>query len=160
MTSEHQTSEPTRAKKGRVSRKVDYRDPSVRRKAGEAKGRLHADIPEGLQGRWVIDEPGRVQSFIERGWKFAIGGQDGSLEEADGRSQAIHVPHSMADERGESVKQYLMLIPQELFDEDRQALWDKHNVIESQMQDGPYGSDLGNAGYVASEGVTLPKGKG
>ncbi len=161
MTEENQIAEPAQARGVRNSRKgdSDWRDPAKRRRPGQRRSRFDAQIPPHLVGRWVLDEPGRVQTFIEKGWMFAVEGKDAITEDAD-RRFAIHIAHASTNRGGESVKQYLMLLPKELYDEDRQARFGRMDDITAEMELGQYASGLGKTGYVASEGVTIPKGKG
>jgi hypothetical protein len=161
MTEENQIAEPAQARGVRNSRKgdSDWRDPAKRRRPGQRRSRFDAQIPEHLVGRWVLDEPGRVQTFIEKGWMFAVEGRDALSEDSD-RKFAIHIPHASTNKGGESVKQYLMLLPKELYDEDRGAMFGRLDEITEEMERGEFASGLGRNGYVASEGVTVPKGKG
>lgn len=159
MSQENETTAQPRAARGARQSEADWRDPAKRRRHGQRRSRFDAQIPAGLKGRWVLDEPGRVQTFIEKGWKFAVEGRD-ALSESDDRRFAIHIAHGSSNKSGESVKQYLMLIPAELYEEDRGALFERLDDITAQMEHGQYGHSLGNKGYVADEGVTIPKGKG
>jgi hypothetical protein len=159
MTEENQTAEPAKARGARPSRHIDYRDPELRRRPGTRKGKLDASVPEGLTGRWVLDLPGRVNEFVERGWKFAEQGRDGVLRESanDAPGNAIRINHALVGEGGESVKQYLMLIPTELYEEDKAFYERRRQEIIEQMETGQYGSDLGDKGYVGAEGARVRK---
>jgi len=160
MTAENQNTEVS-ARGPRTARTAEseWRDPAKRRRPGQRRSRFDAQIPSHLVGRWVLDEPGRVQTFIEKGWLFAIEGKD-AISEIGDRRNAIRIEHASTNRGGESVKQYLMLLPKELYDEDRQAMFGRLDDITAEMELGQYGNNLGKTGYVASEGVTIPKGRG
>lgn len=114
---------------------VDYRSRESRKPLSGLRQRLSADIPAGLTGRWVLDEPGRLSRFIQAGWKFASNA-DGVTREQDDRDGAIYEEHASESRSGQSIRQYLMLIPTELYEQDRAASQAEIDAREQQFQRG------------------------
>lgn len=110
--------------------KVDYRSREHRKPLTGLEQRLSAEVPDGLVGRWVNDTPGRLIRFIQAGWKFASR-DEGVVREQDEAEGAIYEEHALTSERDESVRAYLMLIPEELYREDQAA---KQGVLDAQME--------------------------
>lgn len=126
-----QAAQPEQPKEAKNPSKINYRSRENRKPMTGLNQRLSADIPEGLVGHWFADRPGRVQRAIEAGWMFAHYGVNGVLREDDGREGAIFEEHADTNARGESVRQYLMLIPRELYEEDYAA---KQARLDKQME--------------------------
>lgn len=138
-------------KAAKTPQTVDYRSREHRKPMTGLRQRLAAEIPNGLVGRWVIDEPGRVNQFIQAGWKFATR-EDGVTREQDDRDGAIFEEHALTGRRGESVRQYLMLIPRELYNEDQRAKLAELDRKEESMQAGA------SSQMQAGDGVYIPEG--
>lgn len=133
---------------------IDYRSRESRKPLTGMQQRLAADIPEGFVGRWVNDEPGRIQRFYEAGWKHATRGEKGIIREKDeyDREGAIYEEHVMASANGQSVRGYLMLIPKDLYEEDKrrsQALLDEREEVAQSGQ---------GVGMGAGDHVYVPEG--
>lgn len=108
--------------------KIDYRSAQHRKPLTGLNQRLAADIPSGLRGYWFVDRPGRIQRAIEAGWRFAHQGTSGVMREDDEREGAIFEEHADTNSRHESVRAYLMLIPETIYQQDfaaKQAQLDK-----------------------------------
>lgn len=82
--------------------------------------------------RWVNDEDGRVQRFIEGGWNpttgdgIVIGERTVDASAAPGSVKEKHV--------GRGRKALLMEIDKDLYDEDQQAKADRLNQLETSMK--------------------------
>ena len=137
--------------------KIDYRSAQHRKPLSGLNQRLAADVPKGLRGRWFVDRPGRIQRAIEAGWRFAHNGTNGVMREDDERDGAIFEEHADTNARHESVRAYLMLIPEDLFQQDfdaRQAALDRQMDAIKRGTDSKMG--LGDNSYVPDVQNKMP----
>jgi len=134
-TQAEQASQPNEPKN---PSKIDYRSAQHRKPLSGLNQRLAADIPEGFHGHWFVDRPGRIQRAIEAGYRFAHNGNNGVMREDDERDGAIFEEHADTNARNESVRAYLMLIPESLYKEDFDA---KQATLDRQMESIKRGSE-------------------
>lgn len=81
--------------------------------------RLVAEIPEGFEGRWVNDTPGRVDAMLKKGYSFyKARKEDGSILSIEKGTSKTEVVGTAAT--GGALTGYLMVIPKEMYRENQQ----------------------------------------
>jgi hypothetical protein len=125
-----QVETPAEPREPKNPSKIDYRSAQHRKPMTGLTQRLHFETPKGFRSRWFNDSPGRIQRAIEAGWRFAVKDNNGVIREEDEREGAVFVEHADTNARGESVRAYVMLIPEEFYKQDFDA---KQAQLDVQM---------------------------
>ena len=110
---------------------------------GIRRKKLNANIAPGKVGRWVNDEPGRLQAFQDGGYEFVNDPQatDSSDEVGSRKSKLV--------DRRTGKKAYLMQIDKELYDADQKVKQKRNDDIDNRIRNGTMDNKLGDAGYTA-----------
>jgi hypothetical protein len=136
----------------------------VRVPAGTPRSNLNFKAREGYKRRVVMDKPGRLQEFYERGWRF-VKADDITIEDKnvegllkastrqgiDGTASQVIGSHK----GGTPAIGYLMELPDELYEEDQQHKAVKVDALEDSLRQG-MDADGGGSG----DGRYVPKHTG
>lgn len=87
-----------------------------RKPLGVPVQRLQADVPSGMNGRWMNDTPGRIQRALEGGYEFISSDGEVVQNRDGGRSEIVGTGRD-----GGAMKAYLMAIPTVLYEQDQAA---------------------------------------
>lgn len=133
----------TRSEQGRRQRKP----------LGQPQQKLKASVPDGMQGYWFNDKPGRLQQALEAGYTF-ISDEGSELEGREGaRSELVGTK-----EDGTPMHAYLMAIPKEWYQEDQQAKQASVDETDAAIRRGNIrGADQRDSSsyYVPDEGISI-----
>lgn len=110
---------------------------------GIKRRKLSADIQPGKVGRWVNDEPGRLQAYLDGGYEFVDDPQ------ATDKSDELGTRKSRIVDSRTGKKAYLMEIDKELYDEDQKVKQKRNDDIDERIKSGNIDNKLGGAGYNA-----------
>ena len=110
---------------------------------GIRRTKLGANIASDKVGRWVNDEPGRLQAFIDGGYDFVEDPQ------AIDSSDDIGTRKCKVVDRRTGKKAYLMQIDKNLYNQDQAVKQARNDDIDKRIQSGKLDNKLGNAGYDA-----------
>ncbi len=138
-----QAREDTRQGEGRTERKP----------LGVPEQRLQAKVPPGMKGRWINDDPGRIERAREGGYEF-ISSDGEVIQNREGcRSEIVGASREGGAKRG-----FLMAIPQTLYDQDQRAkaarIDDSEAAIKRGVPQEAAAQDRG-AFYTPDEGINL-----
>lgn len=108
---------------------------------------------QGLTPRLVNDKPGRIDHFLEEGWKFVQA--DGQIGD-DKAAAASKVGGNLSKHVGNGVQGYLMVRPTEWYEEDQRHKIREVVASEAAMKAPPKGSKLkgGEVGEAYGPGLT------
>jgi len=110
---------------------------------GVKRQKLNANIAPNKVGRWVNDEPGRLQSFLDGGYEFV---QD---PQATDSSDGIGTRKEKLVDRRTGKKAFLMQIDRILYEEDQKVIQGRVDEIDKRIKGGTLDNKLGSAGYSA-----------
>ena len=118
-----------------------------RRKSRPARGpldghnkKLHAEQIDGLVGRWVNDEPGRLEQYHERGWEYRT--KKGSPDYDKGSGLDSRISRFVGYHKDNSpMRAYLMDIHQEWYDEDQATKQKINDQVDEVIKAGVEGVD-------------------
>ena len=132
-------------------------------KSGAHRLKLHAEgIPEGYHPHWANDDAGRIQELMDRGYKFLS--RDGVVigEDASDGNTALDTRVSRivgVNPQGTPKVAYLMVIPQEFYDEDMEDLSAENDALIREIREGQTARKAGDGRYVPEGGISLKAGK-
>jgi galactokinase/mevalonate kinase-like predicted kinase len=108
---------------------------------------------QGLTARLVNDDPGRIDHFLEKGWKFVQA--DGQIGD-DKAASANKVGGNLSKHVGSGKTGYLMVRPTEWHEEDQRRKAQAVDDSEKAMKAPPKGTKLkgGEAGEAYGPGLT------
>ena len=149
---------------GRPTREEQQAGRTKRIPLGRPRFKLSAShlVPNGKVGRWVNDDPGRLEAAQEGGWTFvddakAEVGESG-VNERDGLATKVR-RRVGTREGGHSKTGYLMVIDKETYDMDQTDKQDRINETEAGLRRGdipqPGGLKSGDGRYNTSEGIKI-----
>lgn len=117
---------------------------------GVRQAKLAAEIEEGYVGRWVNDDPGRIQRALSAGYEHVEAKANGQGRAAKQKQQVGTHPD------GSPKYAYLMKIRQEFYDED-QAMKEAGNAeVDAALTSGrPDGADARDAGSFYDAGSKI-----
>ncbi len=124
-----------------------------RRPLGVARQRLYAEVPSGMTGRWVNDDPGRIEQAIDGGYQFISSDKEVIQSREGCRTEIVGVGRSGGAQIG-----YLMAIPTVLYEEDQAAKMSQIDDTEDSIQRGPVhqATDKDPGGfYSPGEGIKI-----
>lgn len=93
----------------------------------------------GWVRRWVVDRDNRVQSLLEKGWRFVLRDEVGMSDSVGRGNTDIGDRVSVATSVGDPVRQYLMETTQQLFDLQVEASMEPVRRSETALKDGGLG---------------------
>lgn len=117
---------------------------------------------DGMTQRWVKDEDGRIEAFVQAGWDFVS-----KLNDADGKSRIIHAETQEDYENrryridgtksdGSPRHMYLMAIETILYDEARAKSQKLNDQTEDQIKRGAHAARAGErAGILRNAEFTV-----
>jgi len=149
---------------GRSTREEQQTGRAKRIPLGRPRFKLSASklIPSGKVGRWVNDDPGRLEAAQEGGYTFlddakAEIGESG-VNERDGLTTKVR-RRVGTREGGHSKTAYLMVIDKETYEEDQEDKQERINATEAGLRRGdvdqPGGLKEGDGRYNTSEGIKI-----
>ena len=109
------------------------------------RGRLAVTASPGYTQRWVNDEPGRIEAFLEAGYRLVPKAKDDSVRYAEDGSNIGSFTSKVVnkDQRANSKVAYLMEIPDEIYKEDQAAKQRDVDRSEERMNPKLAGADYG-----------------
>ncbi len=134
----------------------DTRQGSGRRKRkplGVPRQRLHAEVPLGMTGRWVNDDPGRIEQALEGDYQFISSDKEVVQNREGCRTEIVGVGRSGGAQIG-----YLMAIPTVFYEEDKAEKGSQINDHEDSIKRGPIqqAADKEQGGfYSPGEGIKI-----
>ncbi len=134
----------------------DTRQGSGRRERkplGVPRQRLYAEVPLGMTGRWVNDDPGRIEQALDGDYQFISSDKEVVMNREGCRTEIVGVGRSGGAQIG-----YLMAIPTVLYEEDKAAKMSQINNHEDSIKRGPIqqAADKEQGGfYSPGEGIKI-----
>jgi len=147
---------------GRLPREEQHTGRQARIPLGKPRLKLSASklIPTGKVGRWINDDPGRLEAAEEGGWthltdpKAKIG--ESAENERDMLSMKVRRRVGTRD-GGESKVAYLMVIDKDTYDQDQAEKQQQIDGTEKSLRRGDVdgGLQAGDGRYVPEEGIKI-----
>ncbi len=124
-----------------------------RKPLGVPRQRLHAEVPKGMRGRWMNDDPGRIEQALEGDYVFISSDAEVVQTREGARTEIVGTGRNGGAKTG-----YLMAIPTVLYDEDHAAKMSQIKETEDSIKRGgpeqAAESDRGTY-YTPSEGINI-----
>lgn len=120
-----------------------HTDRKERIPVGVKRPKMKANLPPNKVGRWVNDDPGRLQRFLDGGYEYV------TSPDATDKSTDMGSKLSMIVDKGTGKRAYLMAIDKALYDEDQAAKQGKLDRVDDAIKHGKFENKLGDAGYDA-----------
>ncbi len=124
-----------------------------RKPLGVPRLRLHAEVPDGMTGRWMNDDPGRIDQALEGGYQFISSNKEVVQDREGCRTELVGTGRS-----GGAKKGYLMAIPTVLYEQDQAAKASRTQDMEDSIVRGEpqqAAAQDTNKYYVPDEGISL-----
>jgi hypothetical protein len=123
-----------------------------RKPFGVPRSKLTVDnLDPNYHYRWILDAPGRLQEAIEGDYSFVDPKEVG--REANGETKVWVRGGSNVD--GTVQRQYLMKIPREFYEEDKQVSQSYLDDIDTAIRGGKLDARLGDNRYVPENGISI-----
>lgn len=110
---------------------------------GIRRKKLDSRVPPDKVPRWVNDDPGRLQRFLDGGYEFI------SDPKASDNSTDLGSKISMVVDKGTGKRAYLMAIDKDLYQEDQDMKNKRLDRVDHAIKHGKFENKLGKAGYDA-----------
>jgi len=151
---------------GRPSREEEQTGRKERIPLGRPRFRLSASkiIPPGMVGRWVNDDPGRLDAAQEGGWRF-LADPNAKIGEGAGNEREMlsaNVCRRVGTrDGGEKKVGYLMVIDKELYDQDQAEKQQQIDSVEQGLARGEVDGGLrkGDGVYTSEDEIKIQHSK-
>lgn len=126
--------------------------------SGGFNRRLPARQMEGFQIRFVNDDAGRVQQFVDTGWDFVTNKEQGMLGKSTdpGDKYSVVVGSTTA---GAEMRAYLLKIPQEWYDQFKRIEMESVAQVDKVIKRGGVNAKAGDGRYIPKSGIKVQTGR-
>lgn len=106
---------------------------------------------DGWHYRWINDSPGRIAQALEGDYVFAEPDEVGRNGDNENRVKEL----AGTNKDGSAMYAYLMRVPLEFFEEDRQNAQGYLDEIDTAIRGGKVGQSAGDKRYVPENGISI-----
>ena len=159
MSDRDQSNEIRAPRKGRPPRTETGRKKRIPLGTPTTKLACEHLVPEGYVGRIIKGEPARLQRAQAAGYEFVTdpsavtgGGSDNTNSSTDSRVSFLVGRYPDGKPRFD----YLMIIPQEFYDEDQLTKQRAIDEVDNTIRRGHFNEKAGDERYIPDEGIKIP----